>query len=155
MFADELVGREAFEGLQPAPEVVGADEVGEVISQRVVVIVVEAFHGGFLDRAVPLPGNGLLANRERDAPDLAIRPGVARQAIARNRREGVSDLGEPMFDLMRAADAVEDVFEGMNMPFVIGELDAIVRCPATVCLQTVRGGQHNVEPVGRSCDQVA
>jgi len=30
LFADELVGREAFECLQSSPEVVGADEVGEV-----------------------------------------------------------------------------------------------------------------------------
>ena len=43
MFADELVGREAFEGLQSSPEIVGADEVGEVLAQLVVVIVVEAF----------------------------------------------------------------------------------------------------------------
>ena len=33
LFADELIGGEAFEGLQPSPEVIGADEVGEVISQ--------------------------------------------------------------------------------------------------------------------------
>ena len=33
LFADELEGGEAFEGLQPLPEVVGADEVNEAISQ--------------------------------------------------------------------------------------------------------------------------
>ena len=116
MFAYELVRSKAFEGLQPSPEVVGADEVGEVISQLVVVVVVEAFDRRFLDRAVhPF--------------DLAIRPRVP-------------DLGEPMFDLMLAADPIKDVLEGMNMPFVIGELDTIVR-------------QHNVEPVGHGCDQVA
>jgi len=52
LFADELVGREAIEGLQPSPEAVGADEVGEVISQRLVVVVVKAFDGCVLDRAV-------------------------------------------------------------------------------------------------------
>ena len=31
-FADELVGREAFEGLEPSGEVVGVDEVCEVAS---------------------------------------------------------------------------------------------------------------------------
>ena len=36
-FADELIGGKAFEGLQPSPKGVGADEVGEVISQLVVV----------------------------------------------------------------------------------------------------------------------
>ena len=43
LFADELVRREAFEGLQPSPQVVGADEVGEVISQLVVGVVVESY----------------------------------------------------------------------------------------------------------------
>ena len=83
MFADDLIGGKAFEGLQPSPEVVGADEVGEVISQLVVVVVVEAFDRRFLDRPVhPF--------------DLAIRPRVP-------------DLGEPVVDLMLAADAVKDV----------------------------------------------
>ena len=69
-----------------------------MISQLVVIVVVEVFHGRFLDRAV-------------HAFDLAVRPRVL-------------NLGEPMFDLMLAADAVKDVFEGINMPVVIGELDA-------------------------------
>ena len=34
------------------------------------------------------------------------------------------DLGGTVVDLMLAADPVEDVLEGMNMPLVIGELDA-------------------------------
>ena len=85
MFADELVGREAFEGLQSSPEVVGADEVGEVLAQLVVIVVMEGFDVQrendppdrflirltFLDRAVPLPGSGLPANRERDPLNLA------------------------------------------------------------------------------------
>jgi hypothetical protein len=32
-FADELGGRDALEGLQPAPEVVGADDVIEMLAQ--------------------------------------------------------------------------------------------------------------------------
>ena len=40
--ADELVGREALEGLQTASEVVGGDEVGEVPLELVVVVVVVA-----------------------------------------------------------------------------------------------------------------
>ena len=64
-----------------------------------VIVVVKAFHGRFFDGPVhPF--------------DLAVRPRV-------------SDLGEPMFDLMLAADPVKDVLEGMNMPVVIGELDTI------------------------------
>ncbi len=109
MFADEFVGCEAFEGLQSSPEIVGADEVGHVISQLVVVVVVEAFDRRLLDRAVhPF--------------DLTVRPGVL-------------DLGEPVVDLMLLADPVKDVLEGINVPFVIGELDAIVR-------------QHDVDFVG-------
>ena len=99
MFANELVGREALEGIQSSSEIVGADEVDEMILQLFVVVVAEAFHGRFLDRAV-------------HAFDLAIRPRVF-------------DLGQPMIDLMLAAGAVKDVFEGVKMPFMIGELDAI------------------------------
>ncbi len=98
LFADELVRREALEGLQSAPEVAGADEVGHVISQLVVVVVVEAFDGRVLDRAV-------------HAFDLTIRPWVLHS-------------GQPVLDLMLAADPVEDVFEGINVPIVVGELDA-------------------------------
>ena len=135
MFADELVGREAFEGLQSSAEVVCADEVSQVISQLIVVVVVEAFDGRLLGRPVPLPGNGLPSNRERDAFDLSIGPGVR-------------DLGQPLLNLMFAADMVKDVLEGVDVPVVMGELDAIVRCPAGVCFQTPRAGQHDVEPVG-------
>ena len=116
LFADELAGREAFEGLEAPPEVACADEVGEVTSQLIVVVVVEALDGRVLDGAV-------------HALDLAIRPWVL-------------DLGEPMVDLMLAADPVEDVLEGVNVPLVVGEPDAII-------------GQHDVDPVGHGSDQVA
>ena len=135
-FADELIGREAFEGLEPSPE------VGEELAQLVVVIIVEAFDGRVLDRAVPLPGSGLPANRERDPLNLAVRPGVL-------------DLGQPVVDLMLAADPIKDVLEGVNVPVVIGELDAIIRCPAMVCVQTMRLGEHDVDPAGHGRDQVA
>ena len=114
MFADELVGSQALEGLQPSPEVIGADEVGEVISQLFVVVVVKAFDGRLLDRAV-------------HAFDLTVRPRVL-------------DLGEPVLNLMLAADPVEDVLEGINMPIMIGELDVV--------------GQNDVEPVRHDRDQV-
>ena len=113
MFADELVGREAFEGLEPSPEIVGADEVGEVLAQLVVVIVVEALDGCVPDRAVPLPGSGLPANRERDPLDLAAtrenRPPDCFLGLA---ALGVLDPGQPMIDLMLAADPIKDVLEG-------------------------------------------
>ena len=156
MFAYELVGREAFEGLEPPPEVVGADEVGQMLCELVVVIVVEAFDGRVLDRAVPLPGSGLPANRERDAFNLAAtrenRPPDCFLGLAAPR---MLDLGQPMFDVMLAADAVEDVLEGVNVPFVVGELDAVIGCPAMVCVQTMRLGEHDVDPAGHGSDQLA
>ena len=69
LFADDLIGGKAFDGHQPSPEIVGADEVGKVISQMVVVVVVEAFDRRFFDRAVhPF--------------DLAIRPRMNRPGFA-------------------------------------------------------------------------
>ena len=51
-FADELVWREAFEGLETAAEIVSGDEVFEMGSELFVVVVVEAFDRRLLDRAV-------------------------------------------------------------------------------------------------------
>ena len=65
----------------------------------VVVVVVEAFDGRGLDRPI-------------HSFDLAIRSWVV-------------DLGEPVLDVMLAADPVKDVLEGINVPFVIGGLDPI------------------------------
>ena len=113
MFADELVRREAFEGLEPSPEVACADEVGEVTSQLIVVVVVEAFDGRVLDRAVH--ALDLAAPRENSPPDCFL-------VLA---APGMLDLGQPMIDLMLAADAVEDVFGGVNVPVVVGELGPI------------------------------
>jgi len=51
-FADELVGCETLEGLEPSPEIVSVDEVGQVASQLFVVVVVDPFYGRLFDRAV-------------------------------------------------------------------------------------------------------
>ena len=50
--ADELVGREALEGLEPAREVVGCEKVSEMGAELVVALVVEALDGGVLDSPV-------------------------------------------------------------------------------------------------------
>jgi hypothetical protein len=50
--ADELVGREPFEGLEPAAEVVSDNEVGEALTKLVMTVVVEALDGRILDSAV-------------------------------------------------------------------------------------------------------
>lgn len=51
-FADELMGCEAFERLQPAAEIVGGDEVCEVPLELIVAVVVVASDRCFLERAV-------------------------------------------------------------------------------------------------------
>ena len=91
LFACELAGCQTFERLQPAPEGVGADDVGEVLAQ--LVVAVEAFDSGFLDRAVPLPGNGLPANRARDPFNTAIRSGAARQALPGRQLPAIAERG--------------------------------------------------------------
>ena len=81
-FADELVRREAFEGLEATPEVVGAEEVGEMTSELVMSVVREAFDGRVLYRAV-------------HALDLAVGPGVFGLGCAvldAERRAGVFEV---------------------------------------------------------------
>ena len=74
MFPDELSWRKTLERLQSSGMVVGINEDVEVSAQLLVIVIVEVFDSGLLDCAVPLPGNGLPANREWDALDLtAIR----------------------------------------------------------------------------------
>lgn len=51
-FADEFVWGEAFERLEPACKIVGGDEVCEVAFEVGVIVVVVAFDGRILDRAV-------------------------------------------------------------------------------------------------------
>ena len=51
-FANGFVGCEALQGLEPAAEVVGGDEVAEVLPELVVAVVVVAFDGGVFDGAV-------------------------------------------------------------------------------------------------------
>jgi hypothetical protein len=56
-------------------------------------------------------------------------------------------FGTPVVDVILSAYTVKDLLECMNVSILICELDAIVRCPASVCLQTLRGCQSDVEPV--------
>lgn len=102
-FDDVFVRREAAECLESASEVVGGDEVGEVRAQLVMIVVMEAFDGCVLDRAVhPL--------------DLAVGPGMVR-------------LGEAMLDVVGLADHVEAHLPregGVPVAGLICELDAVV-----------------------------
>ena len=87
LFGEELIRRQALQSLEPAGEVVGIDEVGEMLAQLCVIVVMEAFDDGFLDGPV-------------HALDLRVGPGML-------------DLGQAMFDAMRLADPSEDVLEGV------------------------------------------
>jgi hypothetical protein len=72
---------EAPEGLEASAEVVGGDEVGEVLPKLIVAVVVIAFDRRFLDRPVhPL--------------ELTIGPGVPR-------------FGQPMLDVEVGAGSFE------------------------------------------------
>jgi putative ABC transport system permease protein len=127
--ADELVGREAPERLEPASGVVGVHEQLEVRPELVVAVVVGAPDRGVLDGAVhPL--------------DLTLRPGVPR-------------LGQPVLHVEIGAGRLEGVAaEGhlrrphgpdvLGRPAVagwIGEVSAVV-------------GEHRVDPVGHGRDEV-
>ncbi len=60
---DVFVRCEPFEGLESSGEVVGVDEVGEMLSELLVGLVGEAFDGGFFEGSV-------------HALDLAVGPGM-------------------------------------------------------------------------------
>ena len=83
-FADELVRGEALEGLQSASEVVCSDEVGEMVLELLMGIVVVALDGRFLDGPI-------------HSLDLAVGPGMLR-------------LGGAMFD----AELGAGIFEGVS-----------------------------------------
>ena len=51
-FADELIGRQALQGFEPLAEVISGDEVGEVLAQLIMGLVVEPFNGRVFDRSV-------------------------------------------------------------------------------------------------------
>ena len=82
-FAEGLIGCEAFEGLESAAEVVGYHEVGEVLPQPVVIVLVVALDGRFLDSPV-------------HSHNLAIGPRMSR-------------LGEPVIDIVLGACQLEPV----------------------------------------------
>src|SRR5271166_5188411 len=50
--ADGFIGREALERLQPAGKIIGGDKVFEMSRQLRMVVIMIAFDGRFLDRAV-------------------------------------------------------------------------------------------------------
>lgn len=121
--ADVFVGGEALQGLEPAGEVVGSDEVAEMVTELLMAAVVEAMDGGFLDgptHALDLAvgprmlglgqtvidvvlGAGILEGVSPEALAIGhclldLRDGVAASA---RRREVDAIVGENGMDLVR------------------------------------------------------
>lgn len=82
-FTDELIRREATQGLEPACVVVGGDEVGQVRLELSVIVVVFTLDGGLIDGPVHLL-------------DVSI-------------GSRMPDLGKPVFDAVLAATHVEHI----------------------------------------------
>ncbi len=100
LFADEFVRGKVFEGLEPSGKIMGIDEIGEVVSQLGVIVIVESFDGRLLDGSV-------------HALYLPVRPGMLHSC-------------QMMLDAVLVADAIEDVVEGVFVAGVIGELENIM-----------------------------
>ena len=129
-FADELVGCEAFEGLEASGVVVGLDEVVEVGSQLVVGFVVVALDGGVFEGSVhPL--------------DLAVGPGVLRfgQAMI-DAALGAGILKGVCPDRLSGVDGRLDIGGGRAGVPGRGEVSAVI-------------GEHRVHPVGHGGDEMA
>jgi hypothetical protein len=115
LLADELVGREAFEGFEPASEIVGVEEVGEVTAQLVVVFVVVPFDSGLLDCSV-------------HSLDLAvIQYVICRRLVVRLFLKGRRRYGEPILDTGRREH------EGAGRPSIDSGLRARARYMAAPC----------------------
>src|SRR5881227_2145209 len=103
--ADVLIGREPFQDLEAASEVVGRDEVGQVRSELLVTVVVIAIDRRFLEGTV-------------HALDLTIRPRVV-------------GFGQAVFDTVGSADLVEAVDPVTSRPPIaifwqVGKLDTVI-----------------------------
>ena len=115
LFADEFVGRQALERLESAGEVVGINEVAQMLVQLRVVVVVEALDSSFFDRSV-------------HSLDLPIGPWMF-------------NFGQAMFNAMSFANPIEDVLEGISIRTAVGKLDPVV---SEHRMQLVRNGLYHI-----------
>lgn len=126
--ADELVWCQPLQGLEPACEVVGGHEVGEVLPELVVAFVVEALDRGVLEGSI-------------HALDLAVGPrvlGLGRAVVDVVTRTGKFEgMGS---EALALGDGFLDQWDGRSAATRCGELDAVV-------------GEHRVDFVGDSGDQ--
>jgi hypothetical protein len=114
-FADELVWGQPFEGLKTAGEVVGIDEVCEVLPQLIVIVIVVSMDSCLFDGAVhPL--------------DLTIGPrvpGLCQPVI--NVMVGTSTLKSMAPEQLSVCPHLPDIDRRPASTSWIGELNAIVR----------------------------
>src|ERR1700679_2924561 len=104
-FTEVFIGRESFEGLESPGEVVGSEEVVQVLFELVMGVVEVSLHRSVLDGSI-------------HAFDLPVCPWMV-------------GLGEAVFDSMNEAEPVEGVSaEACGWPLAVlrqvGELDTVI-----------------------------
>lgn len=129
-FADVFVRREAFERLQSTSEIVCFDEVIEMLTKLLVVFVIEAPDGGFLDGSI-------------HSLDLTIGPGWFR-------------FGQPMIHVVLRAGEVESMgaeeFASFDGFFDLGDSGAAAARYGEVDAVV---GENRMDLVGRGRDETA
>ncbi len=126
----ELVGSKPFESLKPSSEVVGIDEVGQMLSEVLVGLIIEAFDGCVFNGAVhPL--------------DLSIRPRMTR-------------LGEAMFNVEFSASELKGVAEE-RLASCLHCLDVLGRPAVSAGIGEMRPviGENSVHLIRHSSSQIA
>ena len=113
-FADELIWGQPFQSFETAGEVVGIDEVGKMLAQFIVVVIVIAMNGRLFDGAV-------------HAFDLAIGPRMPWfGAPVINVVSGTSTLKGMAPEQLSFRPHLPDISRSPTLPRRIGELNAIV-----------------------------
>ena len=132
--------------------VVGINEDVEVSAQLLVIVIVEVFDSGLLDCAVPLPGNGLPANREWDALDLTtIRENSPPDCFLILMAPRMVGLCQAMLNFVGSTDHVEAAEardHGVPVSRLFGELDAPRHCLSDQWRSNGSIGQDDVYLVG-------
>ena len=126
--ADVFVGCKSSEGLEPSSEVVGVDEVGEVLTEVLVGFVVEALDGRFFEGSI-------------HAFDLAVGPGMFR-------------LGQAMIDVGFGAGELEGMGAEEFSAFE-GRLDLRGSRAAIAGRGEMHSvvGEYSVDRIGHELDQ--
>ena len=127
---DEFVRVEPLQRLEPTPEVVGADEVGEMLIELLMCVVVIALDGCFLDRAV-------------HSLDLTIGPrmlGFGQPVLDTELRAGVFEAVCP--DRFAFGQGFNDQGYSRSSGARCGEVGTVV-------------GQDDVDLVWNRCDEMA